>query len=70
MEEVDVIVEEPEVEAPPAAEPAVPVVPVVVQPIEIVVSLKREVFINGRKYGPGENVSVPSDAYDVWKNAL
>lgn len=34
------------------------------------VNLQDMVSINGRQYGPGVGVLVPTDAFDVWRNAL
>jgi len=34
------------------------------------VNLKRDVFISGVKYGRGEGVLVPTDAFDVWRHAV
>lgn len=34
------------------------------------VNLKHVVILNGKQYGPGEDVDVPTDAFEVWRHAL
>lgn len=35
-----------------------------------IVNLKDVVSINGRQYGPGKGIEVPTDAFQLWRHAL